>query len=387
MVNQRKIAEVLNMTQQAVSAALRPLGSGETSRVAPETRQLVLETAKRLGYRSNRYASVLKSGKSRLVAILYRNMNYDWIEKVRSISVELESNGLIPWSYDMRSYKNRPGELADILLASKVEGVVVTQDFYSSLYKPLLEMNVPLVSLQGVQLEGVPWVGPDKVTGYYEVARHLFEQGCRKIQICRPQTRHVYEARPKPEHPIEPYAGLLRYHREMNWPEPEDSLVFLPDDYDEALDQTYRDYHEYELGYLLARQALKQKTVPDGLIFPNDNMAMGGICACRDAGMRVPEEICVTGFNGEKQTLYSWIPVTTVGQPIASMSREVAELMVECINNPATERLTTRSLHPCEFMPRQSSLRKAALSSSTSHLPPFTPPAKLAATTPKIALS
>lgn len=355
MVNQKQIAEALNMTQQAVSAALRPEGMPGTVRVAPKTRQLVLETAKKMGYRSNRYASILKSGKSQLIAILYISVSYDWVDKVQAISQEIKKQGYIPWPYDIRSYRDRLEELMDLLLMSKVEGIVVTTGTPVKLMEMLFTTRIPMVALQSIIFEGIPWVGPDKVAGFVEITRHLYEQGCKRVFIGRPEPKSKFDRRPHPEMLTDSHAGFLEYYRQNRLPKPELPLVFLPENYTEEPHTLNGNIDEYKSGYLLAQESLKH--CPDALILPNDNTAMGALCGFRDAGLRVPEDICVTGFNGELQTLYSWIPITTVYQPATSMGQEIGKLIAKLIQTPHTNRYRKPSYHSCRFEARQSSTR------------------------------
>lgn len=354
MVSQRQIAKMLNMTQQAVSAALRPVGDRETSRVAPETRKLVLETAERLGYRVNRYASVLKSGRSGMIGILSGSFAYHWAgERTNHISREIIERGYIPWPFDVCNNLQRKEETIDILIDSKLDGVILTWGVDPDFYQALNKAKIPMVSYEGNRFDGVPWVGPDKARGYHDLIRHLLDQGCRKILLARPQTRQEYLNRPGQDVEIEALTGYLSGMKSAGMQAAKNPLVFLPDDSPPYGMQGMME--DYEVGYQLMQTALSQK--PDALLFPNDSMALGGLCACRDAGLRVPEDICITGLNDEPQSLFSWIPLTTIRQPLSMMASQAVSVLLDRIQK-RTVAEPPRSR--CDLVIRQSSCRSSA---------------------------
>ncbi len=351
MVSQRQIAKMLNMTQQAVSAALRPVGDMETSRVAPETRKLVLETAERLGYRANRYASVLKSGRSGMIGILSGSFAYHWVgERTNLVSREIMERSYIPWPFDVCNNLQRKGEIIDILIDSKLDGVILTWGVDPSIYKSLKKAGIPMVSYEGDRFDGVPWVGPDKARGYHDLVIHLLNEGCRNILLARPQTRRDYLNRPGQEVEIEALTGYLSGMKSAGKQTAKEPLVFLPDGSPPyGMSGMMEDY---EVGYQLMKVALPRK--PDALLFPNDSMALGGLCACRDAGLRVPQDICITGLNDEPQSLFSWIPLTTIRQPLSMMASQAVSVLLERIQK-RTVAEPPRS--QCDVIVRQSSCR------------------------------
>ncbi len=347
MISQKKIAQMLNLNQSTVSVALRGESDGGTIKVSPETRQLVLETAQKLGYRQNRYASVLKSGKSRLIAVVHGALSADWIDKTQAVCAAVEESEYLPWNIDFLRYRSRPEALTEKLLDLKAEGVIVASTVYFDL-KPLFKAGIPVVALQAPRLRKVPYIGPDKVEGFYQVAKHLVEQGCRRIVVCGSGEPERFVKQLKVT-AAEALMGLEECLAEAGIEPPFPPLVMLPRDASEIR----RD--DYEMGRLLAKEAFKHR--PDALMFSNDSSALGGMTACRDAGLRIPEDICVTGFNSERQGEYAWIPLTTVEQPVQAMAHEAVAALVRQIEDPALPRRAHTILHPCRLIPRRSSLR------------------------------
>jgi len=366
MVSQRDIAKKLNMTQQAVSAALRSDGKEGTVKVAPETRKLVLETARKMGYRSNRYASVLKGGRSNLIAIFHGTMTNDWIRKLRAVNNAVLASGYLPWTIEIApgDDKKVPKSL-DYVLSAKIEGVIAGGAWFKWEPRWFWDHNVPVVSFQGARLPGVPFFAPDKVEGFAEVLRHLYAQGCRRPMICLATKASASGA--YPVIPVgltdrerkkacealsgvddEALMGFERFRRETRFMPQGPFCIHLPEDFDARALQ-----NGFEVGRVLAKRALAHK--PDALVFTNDSMAVGGLYGCQEAGLRVPRDLCITGFNGEDPARYSLVPVTTVIQPAEQMAEAAVARLVGMIETKTLKSGEVQRF-PCRFEARQSTM-------------------------------
>jgi DNA-binding LacI/PurR family transcriptional regulator len=85
-------------------------------------------------------------------------------------------------------------------------------------------------------------------------------------------------------------------------------------------------------GYAAATKALKLN--PTALVVANDFAAMGAIAAIQEAGLRVPEDISVIGYDGISIGGLKNVNLTTVSQPLAELGTLAATRLVERINNP-----------------------------------------------------
>lgn len=363
MVSQKDIARKLNMTQQAVSAALRSDGKNGTVKVAPETRQLVLETARKLGYRSNRYASILKGGRSHMIAIFHGPMTNDWIKRLRALTNAVREAGFIPWTVEV-SHDDEVPKHVDYVLSAKIEGVIVAGAWFPWNPAWFWDHDIPVVALHGSRHEGVPFYAPDKISGFEEILTHLFEQGCRRPIVCLALTKEMlYERGVMPTDFIgceyekarsfiagaatQAMMGLERFRRKSGFSLPEPFCVFL------SKDSVPERYNEFATGGALAREALPYN--PDALVFTNDSMAIGGLYACREAGLDVPQDLCVSGFNGESMTRYSLVPISTVIQPDVEMAKAALARLFEMIETK-TLKGDEECRFPCRFEPRLSTM-------------------------------
>ena len=82
-------------------------------------------------------------------------------------------------------------------------------------------------------------------------------------------------------------------------------------------------------GYEAGRQLLADGDVPPALFVSSDRQAIGLLLAMHEAGVRVPDDVAIVGFDGAEDGEYSWPPLTTVAQPIEQMARTAVDLMID----------------------------------------------------------
>lgn len=91
-------------------------------------------------------------------------------------------------------------------------------------------------------------------------------------------------------------------------------------------------------------------TLPAVIVCANDRMAVAAIEAVQDAGLRVPDDIAVTGFDNSRECEHCKVPLTTVGQPLLSMGEQAAEMLLDLL---AGKRVNDREV-PTELIIRAS---------------------------------
>jgi DNA-binding LacI/PurR family transcriptional regulator len=111
----------------------------------------------------------------------------------------------------------------------------------------------------------------------------------------------------------------------------------------------------HEAGRRLASQLLAAPGPrPEVLVCQNDDWAHGALAACAAAGLRVPEEIAVTGFDGSPLSAGGLAPLTTVVQPCREMAIRAVELLLGRIRGKARGGVPREIKLPCQVLVRQS---------------------------------
>jgi DNA-binding LacI/PurR family transcriptional regulator len=113
-------------------------------------------------------------------------------------------------------------------------------------------------------------------------------------------------------------------------------------------------------GHRAMQRLLQNGTeVPEAVFAASDALAFGAMAAIQEAGLRVPDDIAVMGFDGLDEGAHAQPPLSTVTQPVAGLGREAVRMLLRLIDNPDGEpvqqflptRLTLRGSCGCERAP------------------------------------
>ncbi len=278
--------------------------------VSPQTRDRVHRAIEELGFVRNSAARSLVLGKAETVGFVIVDLaNSFFLDIERGVQSVLDERGI------------------KLLLANS-DVDLQKQDEYLSLFEEtqlsgilLAPLDAPLTAAQAVRERGMPvvqvnWPGDatscgvvsDDAHGGYLAARHLIERGCRRLAFAGgPLTLSAVSSR---------HRGALRAVAEADGV----ALELI-----ETERLTVRGGHQ--LGEQLA--ARRPEDRPDGLVAAADALASGTIQAMMLAGLRVPHDMRVVGYDNNHFADDSPVPLTTVGQPGREMGRASARLLLE----------------------------------------------------------
>lgn len=196
----------------------------------------------------------------------------------------------------------------DVLLARQVERIIfIASGSQSEHLRLLINERIPVVVADREMPDlDVDLVLVDNSRGGYEATKYLLELGHRRIGcITGPSD-------------ITPSAERINAYRqalsEFNVPFEENLVV--------------RGDFQFEGGKRAMSQLLALPKVPSAVFICNDVMAIGAMGSIRSAGLRIPEDISIVGFDDIDQASATWPPLTTVAQPIEQMARIATELLI-----------------------------------------------------------
>ncbi len=226
-------------------------------------------------------------------------------------------------------------------LAPRVAGLLVaptTLEGDDARYTPLVEQGVPLVFIDRYS-EGVraPHVTSDNETGAYLATRHLLETGCRRVYfVADNQASSMHER----------LRGYKRALSESGLRFKDEYLRYLP--------------HINVAGYTLTREILSEREHGEpnnrerwGLFTSHDGVARHCYLALKEAGLRIPDDVAVVGFDDTYASLLD-PPLTTVRQDLAGMAARAVQLLQQSIENRAHRDLSSVQL-PTQLIIRGSS--------------------------------
>lgn len=248
--------------------------------VKAATREHVFEIMKRLGYRANQAAGDLRRGRSKTLLVLVSEItNAFFAEFFKGIEEEARAHGYVLLIGDTSEDAESERAFSDMLLMNKAGGLILnTNGFLEDLLPSDANgaySGPPVVSCGGHKEIDLPTVRTDDVLGGRLAAGHLIELGHRDIaQVCGPLHTNGFERR---------YHGFNQTLKNAGIPLQKDR---------ELMGQLSVDY-----GLEAAEQLLASGNLPTAVFVHNDETATGLLHGLVRAGVRVPEDISVIGYD------------------------------------------------------------------------------------------
>lgn len=337
-VNLRMLAEHLDLSQTTVSLVLNNSPSAKS--IPQETRTRVIEAAERLNYRPNYFARSLRQSRSMSVGVLAPDLSEGYFTRVMSGVVEEFTRAHYFYFTACHDWKR---ELIDQYPRMLVERAV---DGFLLLNTPAdhIDVPVPVVAISAHSVvQNVTNIVLDHHAAVQQALTHLYQLGHRSIAFMRgpraiPDSEFRWESIQQVAHEmglrIDP-AHVTRIDA-IGW-------------------SMKAGYHPMapEIGYK-PMQALLEKTRGFTAVFCfNDIAAIGAIRALKDAGLSVPGDVSVVGFDDILSAAYSTPSLTTVRQPLFEMGKRGAQVLLERIAKREEEYPAEIVVAP-EFVVRES---------------------------------
>ena len=299
--NIRDVARQAGVSYQTVSRVLNDSGSVQLG-----TRARVLAAIDELGYRPNPAARALATSRSKTIGVLSsQNALYGPSTSIQAIEVAARASGyrLSVTSIDSSEYESIRSGL-DYLLGQSIDALVVLAP-QVRVFDAIREasIGIPLVTLEATALDPGHGLSVDQERGARMAVRHLIDLGHTEIvHIGGPADWIEASAR------FEGYAGELR----------DAGLRHRP--------AVVGDWTA-QFGYLAGGELLRDRDFT-AVFCGNDQMALGFMHACREAGVRVPEDVSVVGFDDTPESPHFAPALTTIRQNFVEIGRRAVALLV-----------------------------------------------------------
>lgn len=298
------VAKLAGVSAQTVSRV-----SNGSDLVRPETRDKVLEAMQMLGYSPNVAARALRQGKFKTIGLLGHHFD--------RAGESLTTNGLITaaTAHDyaitivtvQESQIGGWDDAAMRLSSQAIDGLVILRAEHTP-EQLALPAGFP-VAVSDSRFAGMyAAVTLDHESGSVAATNHLLDLGHRQVHhLAGPADSDPANAR------LEPWRTVLR-QRGVPVPEP------------------FHGDWTMNSGYEIGKRIASEGEV-SALYCANDEMAIGAMHAFHDAGLRVPEDISVVGFDDLAVAEHLPVPLTTVRQDFHAIGERLFELVVEQIEN------------------------------------------------------
>ncbi len=316
----KDIAQIAKVSPGTVSRVLNNKARGH---MKLETKKRILEIIKELNYKPNLAARTLRKRQSKIVMVFVPDiLNPFFTMVIRGIE-----NAFMPKEYSLILFDanwdvrcNEKGYLKKLQkrhMSGLIDGIIVGG--FGIDVKPLLDpqwKHIPTVLITNdFNVEGFDIIMSDDYHGAYEAVQHLVELGHRRIAhiggLKHPKLTRGTEERRRG------YCDCLRNFKIENR---EEYIV--------------EDNYWMEDGYKAMNKLLRLKESPTAVFVASDFAAFGTIRAIVEAGLNVPEDISVVGFDDIVLSRLFVPSLTTVSQPIYKIGAKAASLLFKRINSP-----------------------------------------------------
>jgi LacI family transcriptional regulator len=325
-----------------ISATTVSRGLQDHPAINKKTKKRIFDLAAELGYRSNKFASNLRKQRTNTIGVIVPRLNSLFMASVISGIEKIVNNAgynlIISQSFEQ---EKKEKSNAATMFNSRVDGLIVslavdTEDL--SHFDTFIKKNIPIIFFDRVteDIESTK-VLIDNFKAGYKATEHLIEQGCKEILHLTGNTaRNVYRDR------FEGYKKALNDHGIPFKPE-----LFISNDLSE---QAVQD--------ALINDVLKRKKLPDGLFITNDSSAAVALMVLKEAGLRIPEDIAIVGFNNDLLSRVTQPAITTINYPGNEMGESIARILINHLDGEGDLSFTSTVILNTELIVRGSSLRQ-----------------------------
>jgi LacI family transcriptional regulator len=324
----RDVAKASGFSSTTVSIVLN---NAPLARYIPQTTKKKIEVAaKKLGYRPNLFARSLRSKRSHTVGVMVLDMTDPYCTLIlRGIESSLFQSGYLPILTDVHNERTRFERYLEMMLDRRIEGLIVLANWLFvdiDLLADLQKSSIP-TALIGHELrtDNVSSVIVDNEVGGQLAIQHLHSLGHRKIAFIRgPKT--LSDTSPR-------WKGVRAFAQSKNLEIDSRLVVDLPESSDPA--------SSFEAGQKLTEELIKRRRPFTALMAFDDMTAFGAIRALNHAGISVPEQCSVIGFDDVAPAALCTPSLTTVRQPMEAMGSLAVSLVADRINSALEKREVT----------------------------------------------
>lgn len=311
------VAEVAGVSISTVSRVVNDLG-----RVAPHTRRRVESVIRKLNFHPNSRAQALSRKRTDTIGLIVPDFEGQYFSMLmEGAHQEAQANGVHIMVLKAKGAESQIEAVTRLCSEGRTDGVILMlSELYDEVLGRVGDVNGPLVILdRDVNLWRLDNVLLDNRLGGYEITRHFIDvHGIKDI---------FFVGGPK--------SNLDTTARAQGFAE---ALKRIGADAQDK--QFYCDSYSYDEGYRIVAKNLFSLIKPDGrygIVAANDDIAAGIIDALMDKGIKVPQQVGVTGFDDSDMAIHRQLKITTMQIPTKEIGRLAVKMIVDRLSGQVSE--------------------------------------------------
>jgi DNA-binding LacI/PurR family transcriptional regulator len=327
----KDVAKLAGVSIQTVSCVVNDQGS-----ISQETRNRVLQAIEELNYRRDPIARSMRTRQTRLIALLVLDITNPVLSIIASqVEAAAYAENYSVLLYNVGQDARREQTYLDTAAERLVDGMIIVNAVdREHTFARLEDSSIPTVLIDCLATSEIPSVAVDNFQGAYIATQHAIELGHERIaHIAGALSLEVARQR------ADGYAQCIEDH----------NLHY------QHIITAYNDRWDYHSGYRAMRQLIESDVPPTAVFAAGDQMAIGAYRALSEAGLRIPQDISVVGFDDIEAASFTTPPLTTIRQPFGDMARRAFALLLDLLDGRTPQE--TRVTLPAELIVRESTGR------------------------------
>ncbi|HSF56370.1 MAG TPA: LacI family DNA-binding transcriptional regulator [Algoriphagus sp.] len=307
----KDLAKSLNISVATVSRALR-----NSSEINEETKQAVLKLAKEMDYHPNLLARGLSSKKSKILGVVVPTINRQfWSNSISGIENIAYQDGFKVMIFQSAESYQKEVEIVETLANSRVDGILIAFSKETNDYdhvQQVMDRGIPVLLFERVcEALETSKVVTDDFYGAKKITQHLISRGKSNIAyLGGPMSLGVCKDR------------FLGFQSAMT-----DAGLEIPNDHILEIE---------EFTFENAKNGIFQfwnlKNRPDAVFCFADILAIGALDACKELGIKIPQQLAIAGFGNDDTSRFVSPSITTMAQPSFEIGQMAAKLILEEIS-------------------------------------------------------
>ncbi|MCR5558173.1 MAG: LacI family transcriptional regulator [Butyrivibrio sp.] len=337
------IKEIAKRCGVGVSTVSRAIN--DHSDINPETKKRIMEAIRETGYIPNNSARNLKRIDAKCIGVLVRGItNPFFAPMIELIEQETEKKGYALVLRHVEAYENEVDVALELEKEKRLRGIIFLGGSSKHPADKMKQLNVPVIFAtigsdisDDLSRNSYSTVSVDDALESRKMVEYLVGLGHKKIAI-------LTEANDEPsvvKLRLDGYMEALKMHNIKV----DKSLIKFVD----------KRIYTMKNGYETTKELIESGVEFTALYCISDVLAVGALRALADAGIRVPEDVSVAGFDGQELTEYTVPRLTTIRQPLQDISEETMRLLFDLIEE---KRGHKHLIFPGELIVAESTAKK-----------------------------
>jgi LacI family transcriptional regulator len=330
------IAQKLNISAATVSRGLK-----DHPGINKNTKKKILAAAAEMGYRSNSFASSLRTKRGNVIGVIVPRLNSNFMSDViAGVEKVVNESGYNLFISQSLETMEKEVSNAKAMFNNRVDGLLVSLAYNTDNidhFEAFIKREIPVIFFDRVvEHEHCPSIFIDNYKAAYNITAHLIEQGCKRIMhISGNQLRNVYRDR------FNGYKKALEDHQIAF----DDDLLIVND-------------LSAQAGTEAAQQILQMAVRPDGVFVSNDLCAISCMQVLKSEGIKIPEDIAFAGFNNDPTSCVIEPNLTTIDYKGYEMGEVAAKVLIGHLDRNNDLQQTHSLILRSELIVRDSSRKK-----------------------------